>query len=85
MLPAILFDNYLLHRIRYFAGRIIAADTAMHLRHHANIVQRVKTCYKIKIDSGGLGGCFYGVMLRKQHLCLTIAPLLHTNSATIRV
>ena len=53
--------------------------------HHANIVQRVKTCYKIKIDSRGLGGCFYGVMLCKQHPSLTIAPLLHTNSATIRV
>ena len=53
--------------------------------HHANIVQRVKTCYKIKIDFRGLGGRFYGVMLCKQHPSLTIAPLLHTNSATIRV
>ena len=33
---------------------------------HANIVQRVKTCYKIKIDYRGLGCCFYGVLLCKQ-------------------
>mgnify|MGYP006958018706 CR=1 FL=1 len=52
---------------------------------HANIVQRVKTCYKIKIDSRDLDCCFYGVLLCKQHPSLTIAPLLHTNSATIRV
>ena len=43
--------------------------------------KQVKTCYKIKIDSIGLGGCFYGVMLCKQHQCLTIAPLLQPNSA----
>ena len=34
---------------------------------HANIVQRVKICYKIKIDSGVLVCCFYGVLLCKQH------------------
>ena len=28
--------------------------------------------------------CFYGVLLCKQHPRLTIAPLLHSNSATIR-
>ena len=50
---------------------------------HANIVQRVKTCYKIKIDSRDLDGCFYGVLLCKRHPSLTIAPLLHSNSATI--
>ena len=53
--------------------------------NHANIVQTVKTCYKIKIDSRDLDCCFYGVLLCKQHPCLTIAPLLHYNSATIRV
>ena len=53
--------------------------------NHANIVQRVKTCYKIKIDSRDLDCCFYGVLLCKQHPCLTIAPLLHCNSATIRL
>ena len=50
--------------------------------HHANIVQRVKTCYKIKIDSRDLDCSFYGVLLHKQHPSLTIAPLLHSNSAT---
>ena len=52
---------------------------------HANIVQRVKTCYKIKINSRESKGCFYGVLLSKQHQCLTIVPLLQSNSATIRV
>ena len=52
---------------------------------YANIVQRVKTCYKIKIDYRDLDCCFYGVLLCKQHPCLTIAPLLYYNSATIRV
>ena len=52
---------------------------------HANIVQRVKSCYKIKIDSRVLDCCFYGVTLCKQHPYLTITPLLHYNSATIRV
>ena len=51
----------------------------------ANIVQRVKSCYKIKIDSRVPDCCFYGVLLCKQHPSLTIAPLLHYNSATIRV
>ena len=52
---------------------------------HANIVQRVKIRYKIKIDSGVLVCCFYGVLLCKQHPSITIAPLLSCNSATIRV
>ena len=52
--------------------------------HHANIVQRVKTCYKIKIDSRESKSCFYGVLLCKQPPRHTIAPLLHSNSATIR-
>ena len=47
---------------------------------HANIVQRVKSCYKIKIDSGVLVCCFYGVLLCKQHPSITIAPLLSCNS-----
>ena len=53
--------------------------------HHANIVQVVKTCYKIKINSRESKSCFYGVLMCKQHPSLTIAPLLHYNSATIRV
>ena len=52
---------------------------------HANIVQRVKMCYKIIIDSRVLDCCFYGVMLCKQHPYLTIAPLLQCNSGAIRV
>ena len=55
------------------------------LVRHANIVQRVKSCYKIIIDSRVPDCCFYGVLLCKQHPSLTIAPLLHYNSATIRV
>ena len=52
---------------------------------HANIVQRVKICYKIKIDYRVPVCCFYGVLLCKQHPRHTIAPLLQSNSATIRV
>ena len=52
---------------------------------HANIVQGVKTCYKIKINYRESKSCFYGVLLRKQHPRHTIVPLLHSNSATIRV
>ena len=53
--------------------------------HHANIVQVVKSCYKIKINSRESESRFYGVLLSKQHQCLTIAPLLQSNSGTIRV
>ena len=53
--------------------------------HHAHIVQRIKTCYKIKIDYRVLGCCFYGVLLCKQHPHLTIKPLLQPDSATIKV
>ena len=35
-----------------------------HLSSHANIVQRVKSCYKIKIDFRDLSCCFCGVLLR---------------------
>ena len=51
----------------------------------ANIVQRVKTCYKIKINSRESESRFHGVLLSKQHQYLTIAPILQYNSATIRV
>ena len=53
--------------------------------HHANIVQMVKMCYKIKINYRESKSRFYGVLLGKQHQCLTIVPLLQYNSATIRV
>ena len=52
---------------------------------YANIVQTVKSCYKIKINYRESKSCFYGVLLCKQHPRITIAPLLHYNSATIRV
>ena len=35
--------------------------------HHANIVQRVKTCYKIKINSRESKSCFYGFLQHKSH------------------
>ena len=56
----------------------------MSFRHHANIVQRVKTCYKIKIDYRVLVCCFNGVLPCKPRSCLTIKPLLQPDSATIR-
>ena len=34
-----------------------------HLSCHANITQRVKTCYKIKIDFRVPVCCFYGILL----------------------
>ena len=58
--------------------------TWLHVRH-ANIVQTVKSCYKIKINYRESKSRFYGILLSKQHQCLTIAPLLQSNSATIRV
>ena len=34
---------------------------------HANIVQRVKTCYKIKFNSRESKSCFYGFFQHKSH------------------
>ena len=34
---------------------------------YANIVQRVKSCYKIKINSGESQSCFYGFLQHKSH------------------
>ena len=62
----------------------LSKKTWLHV-HYANIVQRVKTCYKIKSNSRESKSRFYGVLLSKQHQCLTIVPLLQYNSATIRV
>ena len=50
---------------------------------YANIVQTVKTCYKIKIDYRVLVCCFYGILLSRQRLSLTIKPLLHSDSGTV--
>ena len=63
----------------------MAAHIFLLVVRHANIVQRVKICYKIKIDFRVLICCFWRVKLRKQHPCLTIKPLLQSDSATIRV
>ena len=52
---------------------------------NANIVLRVKSCYKIKIDYRVQICCFYGVMMCRQHTRLTTKPLLQSNSGTIRV
>ena len=62
----------------------LSKKTWLHV-NHANIVQMVKSCYKIKINYRESKSRFYGVLLSKQHQCLTIAPLLQYNSATIRV
>ena len=63
---------------------LLVKKTWLHV-NHANIVQTVKNCYKIKIYSRESKSRFYGVLLIKQHQCLTIVPLLQYNSATIRV
>ncbi len=39
--------------------------------HHANIVQAVKTCYKIKINYRESKSCFYGFF---QHQSLSCQP-----------
>ena len=46
--------------------------TRLHVLN-ANIVQRVKSCYKIKIDSRVLICCFYGVLLCNDliQICFT--------------
>ena len=51
------------------------------LVRYANIVQTVKSCYKIKIDSRVPVCCFYGFLLIKQHPRLTIAYFLNSNRA----
>ena len=66
------------------ASCLLVKKTCLHV-HYANIVQMVKNCYKIKINSRESKSRFYGVLLSKQHQCLTIVPLLQYNSATIRV
>ena len=56
-----------------------------HLSCHANIVQRVKSCYKIKIGFRDLSCCFCVVLLHLWHPDLSIQPLLHSNSNPIKV
>ena len=50
---------------------LLVKKTCLHV-HHANIVQMVKNCYKIKINYRESKSRFYGVLLSKQHQCLTI-------------
>ena len=53
-------DGY--HRLQIESSRFLICEFSDSLPH-ANIVQRVKTCYKIKIDYRDLDCCFYGVLL----------------------
>ena len=57
---------------------------------HANIVQRVKSCYKIKINYRESKSCFYGFLQHKSHPCQPSktqndlkAPILQSKSVTI--
>ena len=52
---------------------------------HANIVQRVKSCYKIKTDYRVLDCCFYGILLRCCPHNIQEKPLFRSNSNPIRV
>ena len=68
---------------------LLVKKTWLHV-HHANIVQRVKSCYKIKINSRESKSCFYGFLQHKSHPrrpsknhSALIAPLLQSKSATI--
>ena len=60
------------------------------LSYHANIVQRVKSCYKIKINYRESKRCFYGFFQHKSHPCqpsktqnALTAPILQSKSVTI--
>ena len=51
---------------------------------HANIVQRVKTCYKIKIDFRVLVCCFYGVLRKRiRDAAFFLIIMLVTFAATL--
>ena len=50
---------------------------------HANITQMVKSCYKIKNDSGVLFYCFCGVSLRCSPHNIQEKPLLLSNSGCV--
>ena len=61
----------------------------MRVRLHINLKCKYRTKSKNmlqnKINFRESESRFRGVLLSKQHQCLTIAPLLQYNSATIRV
>ena len=78
-------ENAVFYNLRGGIERIFDDIRTATAVQHANIVQAVKNCYKIKINYRESKSRFYGVLLSKQHQCLTIAPLLQSNSATIRV
>ena len=42
--------------------------------HHANIVQEVKTCYKMKINYRESKSCFYGFFRHQSHPCQPSKP-----------
>lgn len=50
---------------------------------NANIAQRVKTCYKNKIDYRESSGGFCRIMQGWKHSKISIEPLLHSNTTTI--
>ena len=55
----------------------------MALSANANIVQRVKTCYKNKIDYRESSGGFCRIMQSWSHSEISIEPLLHSNTTII--
>ena len=75
----------------YFVSRrsllysIVSIVVFNHLSCHANIVQRVKSCYKIKIDFRDFASRFLCFLLHLWRPDLSIQPLLHSNSNAIRV
>ena len=56
-----------------------------HLSCHANIVQRVKSCYKIKINYRESKSCFCVVLLRCCPHNIQEKPLFRSYSNSIRV
>ena len=55
------------------------------LVRHANIVQRVKSCYKIKINYRESKSCFCVVLLQCCPHNIQEKPLFHSNRATVGV
>ena len=45
----------------------ILFDPKFCFHHHANIVQMVKNCYKIKINYRESKSCFYGFLQHQSH------------------
>ena len=64
---------------------IIISEYLVIIIWDANIVQRVKTCYKIKIDYRDFQSCFSRILKRLTNQYILIEPLLQSDSAIIRV